>query len=317
MIIGIDQGRLEKFVNVIRKNIESIVSVKLDLFDNKFYPGKNVDQELVYRYFIVMVAIDHRLSRPGKPYEACIDNECFHGSDLLYRLGKLMFEQNPEFYDPVNLAEISRETVEKWLSIGEVKPPDLDVRVYLLRDLGLKLMKIYGGRVLEIFEKTMGRLRGDIVNPGLTDLLRVFRAYEDPVEKKSMLLTKFLTYRGLFKPIDTPDLPIDNHLTRIALRLGILMVSGDLWNKIRNGIEVTGEEDLLIRFFVRRAFRVVCERAGIDPFTLDDYLWNHGRRICVRDKPFCNKCLFKNICLGYSNEKFMVNEHFYYNTWFY
>ncbi|OYT56351.1 MAG: hypothetical protein B6U76_04010, partial [Desulfurococcales archaeon ex4484_217_2] len=73
----------------------------------------------------------------------------------------------------------------------------------------------------------------------LIDRLKTFRAYEDPVEKKSFLLVKFLERRGIFKPIDKENLhvPVDNHLVRIAFRLGIVKLDREILKKVLNGEE--------------------------------------------------------------------------------
>ncbi|OYT39121.1 MAG: iron-sulfur cluster loop [Desulfurococcales archaeon ex4484_58] len=314
-MIGIDQRSVDRVSRIlVKRNIEFR---ELNVFDEKYYPGRNVDEENVIRYFFVMVAMDHRLSRPGKPYEACLDDGCYHGADLLYRLGKKMFDENPEFFSPKNLAKISVDQVKFWLSVEEVGPPDPTTRAYLLRDLGLKILKLYGGETRRIVVESNNRLKGTIEKPGLVDHLKVFKAYEDPVEKKALLLAKFLIKRGIFKPVDQLDMPIDNHLTRIALRLGLVMVSGELWDKIRKGVEVSVEEDVLIRLFVRRAYRSLAIRSRVKPDILDDHFWLMGREICLRDKPLCDKCLFKQVCLAKNNPAFMVNEHILYNTWYY
>lgn len=312
-IIGVDERRIRSIAKILEK---TVVKPSLNVFDDKLYPSRGVDEELVLRYFLVMVAMDHRLSRPGKTYEACLDDGCYHGADLLYRLGKKMFDENPSFFSPDKLSLVNVDHVKGWLTVGGAQPPDPEVRALLLRDLGVKLMKLYGSSVKEMIQISQGRLRSTD-GYGLLDLLRVFRAYEDPVEKKSLLLVKFLKHRGLFNPVDRLDIPVDNHLTRIALRLGLAMVSGTLWHKIRNGVETGRDEDLIIRLIVREAYRRLVDESKVDVGALDDYLWKHGREVCSRDNPRCSECVFKNACLARINRDFMVNEHVYYNTWYY
>jgi hypothetical protein len=316
-VIGIDTRVAERVARIIHKFKDRLE--KIDVFDKRFYPPKNEPREDVLRYFIVMVAMDHRLSRPGKPYEACIPgDDCYHGADLLYRLGMIKYMEDPGFFSPEKLARIRINDVLEWLSIGEAKPPDPEIRAYLLRDLGVKLLKLYDGRVSNLIDSSNNRIFGEKDKPGLVDNLRVFRAYEDPVAKKSLLLAKFLRARGLFNPVDDLEPIIDNHLSRIAYRLGLVMVSGELWDKIRKGVEVTGEEDVLLRLSIRRAYRIIAEKSGVDPGVIDDYFWLFGRKICLRDeKPLCDKCIFNKVCLARRNSSFMVKEHTYYNTWYY
>lgn len=316
-VIGIDTRIAERMARIMSKMSDRLET--LDLFDEKYYPPENEQREKVLRYFIVMVAMDHRLSRPGKPYEACLPNdECYHGADLLYRLGKLKYDEDPDFFSPENLSRITVEDVKKWLGVENATPPDPEIRALLLRDLGVKLLKLYNGKVEELLSRSNNLIRGTIREPGLLDNLRIIRAYEDPVEKKPLLFAKFSIARGLFNPTDKLDPIIDNHLSRIAYRIGLVMVSGKLWDKIKKGIEVDYEEDILLRLNIRRAYRIVAVESNIDPGTVDDYLWIMGRKICLRDKPpLCDQCLFKQICIARKNKNFMVKEHMYYNTWYY
>ena len=82
--IIIDHDIAISMANILRKNLDQLE--KIDVFDQRFFPPKEMDREKVGMYFLVMVAIDHRLSRPGKPYEACIEDGCYHGADLLLSL---------------------------------------------------------------------------------------------------------------------------------------------------------------------------------------------------------------------------------------
>lgn len=315
-IIGIDVSLVERVARTMRHRGQEIRT--LDVYDYRFYPSRDEDMENSLRYFLVMVSMDHRLSRPGRKYRACIDDGCYEGAELLYRLGMKKYLEDIDFFTPSRLSNITIDEVRKVFSVGDIAPPDPEVRTYLLRDLGIKLIKIYDSKVINILRSSNNRIRGNVNQPGLVDNLRVFRAYEDPVEKKSMLLAKFLIAREYFKPIDTLDVAVDNHLSRIAYRLGLIMVSGNIWEKIKRGLEVTQEEDILLRLFVRRAYRLLCERSGLDPIIVDDFFWIMGRTICLRDnEPLCDMCLFKGFCKARKHSTFMVSEHVHYDTWYY
>lgn len=290
----------------------------LDVFDERFYPPRDEEPEVVARYFLVMVAMDHRLGRPGRPYSACIDEGCYSGADLLYALGARKLREDPGFFSPSRLLNVTVDDVLKTFSAGAASPPDPEVRAYLLRDLGLKLQKLYGSRALALLALSGSRVRGDLTTPGLADNLRVFRAYEDPVEKKTMLLTKFLVRRGLFRPLDRLDLAVDNHLTRIAYRTGLVRLTGMLWEKVSEGREVTLEEDVILRMLVRRAYRTVSELSGIPPEELDDHLWVIGRERCLRDSPpRCHDCPLNGACLVGRGVMRPIAEHKFYRTWYY
>ncbi|MCD6487817.1 MAG: iron-sulfur cluster loop [Desulfurococcales archaeon] len=299
----------------------SKVNIKpLDLFDEKYYPPRNDEPEKVAMYLAVLVALDHRLSRPGRPYEACLEDGCYHGADLLYRLGKKIYDYEPDFYTPKKLSRITIDDIRKRFNIDGAEVPDPAVRALLLKDLGIKLLKLYNGSFMELLKISGCRLRGTIDKPGLIDLLKIFRAYEDPVEKKSFLLVKSLIARKLYQVCDAEnmEIPVDNHLTRIALRTGLVKVRGRLWNYIKSFQPVSYTDDILIRYVVRIAYKEVSRKSTKPVSYIDDILWKLGRTTCLRDEiPKCNVCLFKDFCIARKDKRYMVKEHNYYNTWYY
>ena len=309
----IDIDRIEK----VSKGLKIFDFRPMNLFDTRFYPPKNEPLDRTLMYFITMVSMDHRLSRPGKVYRAYIDGEEYKGADLLYRLGMKMYLTNPDFFIPENLSKATAQDVLSWLSVGNVSPLDPGVRASLLNDLGMKILRFFDGDPREIIKICKGYLRKDD-GLGLLDLLRIFKAYSDPVEKKSMLLIKFLSYRGILNVVDEENIrvPVDNHLTRIALRLGLVVLEKHLEAKVLREEEVGFDEDILIRYTVREAYRHLAAKASVNPFHLDDFLWSFGRTVCLRDEPVCRICNLKNLCKAYETGVHL-NEHTYYNTWFY
>ncbi len=310
-------GAVEQVARVLReKGVGSLNT--LDLFDTRFYPPRSAGREDVLRYFLVMVALDHRLSRPGRRYEACLPDGCYHGADLLYRLGAKTFLEDPGFYSPARLASLTIDGFRSRFEIDGASIPDPEIRVMLLRDIGFKLEKLYDGRVGVVLERSGGWIRR-WPGPGLLDLLRVFRAYEDPVEKKSFLFIKFIVGRGLYQPRDPEniDVPVDNHLVRIALRLGIIEPVGETRRLIEEWVEVDRETDTAIRLAARRAYRLLARESGVPPTLLDDHLWIHGRTICIRDgEPRCGDCMFRMVCRANAAKQY-IREHRHYNTWYY
>jgi hypothetical protein len=321
--------------------IKDVVSLaeKDPFTDQRYYPPENASREQVTMYFLVMVAMDHRLSRPGRPYEGYVDGELYHGADLLYRLGRKRLDEDPDFFTAERLSRITKEDVLNWLSVEgprgrKVRPPDPDVRAELLRDLGTKLMLLYEGSAYKIIVDARGYLRRGHAD-GIIDRLKVFKAYQDPVEKKAFLLMKFLERRGVFIINDphNKEVPVDNHLVRIALRLGIVEVDKETLERIAGGIPFLWEEDVILRLAVRRAYKLVSQAAGVDPFVLDDFLWSFGRKCCTRDDPVCRRgcdeacrkvggcrgggCSLRLVCRAYEDPLLLVPEHNYINTWYY
>ncbi len=295
---AIDVDKAEVVANILKST-----EVKRDNYlDPRFYPPQDDPLEDQLAYFVSMVAIDHRTSL-WEPFEGDIDGEFFHGADALYRLGRLSYGRG--FFKAEKLAELAPSEAEPLLTIGGRRVWDFHIRVLLLRDVGKKALRNGG------FEKLVPR---DSLKR-LKEALKQMRAYEDPVEKKALLLAKFLDGRGLadFKDLEEAEVPVDNHLSRIAYRLGIVDISYDF---LESGVEVSREEDIRLRQLVKTAWKIVAKFADIRPFALDDYLWSFARRICTRERPKCDICQFREVCKAYSLQRYPP-EHLHFITWYY
>ncbi|MEM3832505.1 MAG: queuosine salvage family protein [Thermoprotei archaeon] len=310
-------------IRIVWKQIEELaeafkqIKIQTDpLTDPELYPSANDNTENILRYFLTMVAIDHRTQIPGQTtFASKIGNREYSGANLLYKLGKTMYDKNKDFFAPENLANITETNIKKWLTSDTGTIRDPEVRAQLLRDVGWKLIKIYDGKVENLIQQTNQKLKN---KKGLINELKIFKAYQDPVEKKSYLLAKFLIRRNLFKPTDPQNmqLPIDNHLTRIAIRTGIIETEDP--TIFINQREATYEEDIIIRLQTRRAYKKLSELSNQPPDRLDDYLWAHGKNICTHQNPKCNACQLQSTCRAYKNpEKQILQEHKYINTWYY
>jgi len=302
----------------IRDVADTIMRLELvpDTFtDPRYYPPTDTDLEHAAAYFTTMVAIDHR-THQKRQYMLEIEGETYRGADLLWRLGKEMFDRDPEFFTAERLANLDYQTLKRWLEPDELELWDLYTRLLLLRDLGRKTLELYSGRFTTLIQLSKGWLYNK--GQGFIELLKVYRAYEDPVEKKPFLLVKFLYRRGYLKVVDLESLqvPVDNHVTRIAFRLGIVELSDELKRYIKKKLEVPYTIDVSIRLTVRAAWKLVSLHAKIDPTVLDDYLWNHGRKTCRPDQPKCEQCPLKQACKAYNTGEYL-NEHTYSITWYY
>jgi hypothetical protein len=327
----IDFEQIARVAEALRDIVRDYAKNPDTFTDPNYYPPPDTEPELVASYFLVMVAMDHRLSRPGKPYEAVVDGRKFHGADLLYKLGMKMFEKNPDFFRAENLAKVRPEDVKAWLCVANACPPDVNVRAALLRDLGVKMIKLYGGSIISLVKASNSTLHTwDPEAPGFAERLRVFEAYSDPVEKKVMLLAKFLERRGIvsFRDEWNKRVPVDNHVTRIALRLGIVRLEEDFRKKILEGIEFSEWEDVTLRIAVREAWHEVSKLIGVNDFVLDDILWSMGRSVCLWGRPRCRNCSGHQVCIegrcalahicptALSRMK-PLNEPLFYRTWWY
>src|SRR5262249_48154351 len=120
-----------------------------------------------------------------------------------------------------------------------------------------------------------------------------FCAYRDPIKKKSAFFLALMLNQGLWKVRDPEHLPapIDYHEVRGHLRCGtVKTVDSDLVNRIRGGIEVTQDEDVLIRGAVAEAIDEIASATGLTPSRLHYLFWNVFRNCCKRDVTHCDAC---------------------------
>jgi len=258
-------------------------------------PPAEAPAELVSNFYFFVVAIDHRTSSPdGAAFEGYLGNKFFHGADLLYAVAVQRLKEDPDFFSAQRMAQISEEEVSEWLSIlmnGEkVIIYNPQERAELLRDLGEQLLKSGYKTALKLVDRSEGYLIRK-QGTGLLQLLKNFKAYSDPVGKKSFLWIKFLTGRGLLviQDLDHLNVPVDNHLSRIALRMGIVNIKDDeTRNRLRQEQSFTVSEDFELRETVRNAFKEILNYRKLKFNELDDLFWVLGRTHCIHSKnPLC------------------------------
>jgi hypothetical protein len=260
--------------------------------DGRYFPPSDDATEQVARFFFFVTSIDHRTSPPGQSFEGLVEGQYFQGSDLLWHLSLRKYQADSDFFDPARMATLTEADLREWLTVQtpvQVTIRNPGERAALLRDCGQRLLETYKGSVLNLLKRTSHRLTRtvDKAHPGLLSLLAKFKAYEDPATKKTFLLLKFLLRRGLWtvSDIDQVRIPVDNHLSRIAFRTGIVDVSPGLANKLRQAIPIEVATDIALRRVVADAYARVAQQAQRSVLELDDFLWHFGRQCCTADLP--------------------------------
>ena len=266
-------------------------------------PPSQAPPELVADYYFFIVSIDYRTSTPSQHFEGKIQGKFFHGADLLYALAIQRLKENPAFFTAENIQQITDEEVKNWLSILDdgkqvtiYKPEE---RAELLRNCGENLIKLGHQSSFGLIHQCDGSLiRSD--GKGLLQILENFKAYSDPVSKKSFLWIKFLTGRGLLEVRDMENLnvPVDIHLARIALRSGMIKIKDvEIKNRLRAESPFTLLEDIELRDMIRNAFKEIINHKKLNFRNLDDFFWVLGRTHCVHSKnPLCENYKHEPTC---------------------
>jgi hypothetical protein len=207
---------------------------------------------------LFLCAVDHKT---GYEREHLVEGRGpFAGSELMWELGLRRARERPRFLTAARLRRIGPEEVAELFTIDGETVADPHRRAALWRDLGVTLESRYRGSADGLLAACEGRLGSD---GGLVERLRAFKAYSDPLSKKSFLFAKICERRGWFGVSDPQswEVSADSVLMRLALRSG-LVAEGPL------------DE---VRAATRAAFKRLATDLAVSPAVLDDLLWELGR----------------------------------------
>ncbi|MBO8180758.1 MAG: hypothetical protein H0Z19_09850 [Archaeoglobus sp.] len=174
-----------------------------------------------------------------------------------------------EFFTAKNLVNIDVESVKKIFTFRGKTAAKPEERAFLLKDCAEKLLRYYDGNFMNLLR------RSDFLIEDILRRLKIFKAYEDPLMKKSFLLLKILKRQGFVK--GRLKFPVDSVLVRFAISSGILIPPEEIMEKINAGIMLSNEETNILREQTQKSLMLVSEKAGIEPDVIDDLLWAFGR----------------------------------------
>jgi hypothetical protein len=167
--------------------------------------------------------------------------------------------------------------------------PALADRVANLRDLGKRLIEHWDGQFKNVVDAAAGSLER------FASLSSEFRAFDDPVQKLTMVNAIMLSGSGL-AAFDRDPLPgIDYHLVKQALRQGLVLPPPELALKLVERKPLTPDESLVLRRAVMLALTEVARYSGIPTTVLDNLYWLN-RRVCSEENWACHECPFNAVC---------------------
>jgi hypothetical protein len=165
----------------------------------------------------------------------------------------------------------------------------LSDRVENIRNLGARLGHVWDGSFANILDAADGSL------DQFTVLSAGFRAFDDPVQKLTMLNAIMLQGSGL-TAFDRDPLPaVDYHLVKQAARQGLVRLPGSLEEKLREGHLLSRDESDVLRMGVRDALVATAARSGVSTAVLDNIYWLN-RRVCADVSPDCDSCPLRAAC---------------------
>lgn len=244
-----------------------------------------LDREQALRVLLFFMAINYDTRGLG----GTIQGHYYRGSDFLLQLMLALARGQPEVLEPASLSHLTLDDFLSWFSrFGEGRLPRRPAeRVRLLRDTALRLIEHYNGRVSELLSACGNRIGGP---GGLRERLASFKAFSDPLAKKTMVFAILACLEGLWEPEDPESITVgvDYHLQRVALRTGMVKVlDPTLRQKLVKRQFVTQGEHQAIRSACLEAFSILSACSGLSQLELDQIFWHLGRNCCQVRLPAC------------------------------
>lgn len=266
------------------------------------------------------------------------------GWDYMEAVFLNLAEQRSWLLEPSMVAKTKKDVIREALlsafsdngRAGDSSLDRIDERAELYKDLNIIITRQYGGE----YRQLLAHSRGLLINKGegFYELLAAFKAFGDPVRKKSSFLFKLLYDSGLYAVNDQDNfVPImDYHMQRVLLRMGCLTINDrTLEERLINGAVMESDEP--VRSACIEALRILAFNSGFQPWVMNDFFWPLGRSCCnettLCSDHFCIKkpctfhlmtetndhsnCVFADVCRGSAEVKYRsfrepnVKTHYY------
>ena len=170
---------------------------------------------------------------------------------------------------------------------GKVTLDRVEQRFHGVREAAAFLQTHWAGSIWSFLMSIDGKLEG---KNGLFERLQSCTPYSDPEQKKSRVLALYLQQANVITFSDFKTairLPVDYHVERVALRLGLIEIQGaELQEIIREGKSVPASVDNALRNIIALAADQMLPYADI--YELNSVLWHLGRGYCFREHAVCS-----------------------------
>lgn len=250
------------------------------------------DRRRLPNLLFLVVALCHQTTpATGEPpLEGHVDGRLLRGWDYLFQRFAFIASRDKGWTDPREWASCSAAALRTVLrdEIFGDRLTDAEGRAALTRDLGQVMERRGWTTIDELHEFCGGRLAG--ATPNIVEELRTFRAYTDPVRKKSYYFLALMRNMGLWTFVDPEHLgpPADYHEVRGHLRIGTVVVeNAELSDRLARNALVSVADDNAIRAAVVEAIETIAADLEITPSRAHYMFWNVFRNICTRERPQC------------------------------
>lgn len=169
----------------------------------------------------------------------------------------------------------------------------INERAFLINDLGRVLARCGFKYIDEAFAQSNQTIGGSA--GFLSFLQNNFKAYKDPVRKKSLFFLSIAEKECGWELKDPENLssPVDYHELRGHLRIGTVTINDpELAHKVERGLALTESEDNDLRAVTQKVNDSLAVKTGLGSSRVHYLFWNVFRNCCPREsnKTHCASC---------------------------
>ena len=294
-LLQLDAGTHVQSVTVDRKACEllaRLIAPQQIPQDREELPSLQLPASLVGNFFLLLISICHQTSPPGRlPLVGRVHGKVRRGWDYLFQRLLDSARKDHDLLAPSYWTRVSSEEIRRLFADAEfgARLTDPEGRCRLIRDLGENMLSSGWSLADDLYRHCQGRVATG--QPNLLEVLARFKAYSDPVKKKSLYFLSVMRNQGRWRYSDDASLgpPVDYHEVRGHLRLGTVRINDqDLLKKLKSQLPVTASEDVALRQAVYDAIMLISQRSGVcNPSQMHYLFWNVFRSVCLRENPQC------------------------------
>lgn len=255
-----------------------------------------IPPDAIGNFYLILVAICHQTSpRARQPAEGHVGGQRLRGWDYLLARLEQEVANDPDLVNPRRWRKLTESDVRNMFrdpQLGE-RLTDPGLRAELIGNLGEVMSTNGWRRADDLYELCHHRIATG--HPNLLETLAAFRAYADPVRKKSLFFLALMrnSKQWTYEDDEMLGSPVDYHEVRGHLRMGTVKVNeASLRERLLANTPVNEREDIAIRKAVYDAIMLLSELSGLrNPSQLHYLFWNVFRSICTREDPQCLEIL--------------------------
>lgn len=299
--LEIDENQVEQIATLLRDRFRNTAPQQASWNDPTFW-NIEASREERCQFLAIGNSINFRFwsirNAQIIPAIGFLDGIEYRGSMYLWRRLRLALAHGEFSLEADFLRSITEEQFKKAFTDEHDKfplEPGLGERVANLADLGAVLVERWNGQFAHVIDAAEGSLEKFVA------LCASFRAFDDPLEKLTMVNAIMLIGSGLAAFDKDPRPGIDYHLVKQAVRQGLVVPPPSIRSKLANDQLLDTDEALALRRATLDALLTVANHANISPAAVDNLYWLN-RRVCDETNPACMndddpRCPFETVCL--------------------